>query len=66
MLMKPEDWLDLRFGKTSSRPTIQSVTRWIKRGALPGEKVGGRFFVEYDPGAPNTGSAIADRILKAS
>jgi hypothetical protein len=66
MLMSPQDYLDIRFAKTKRRPTAGSVRRWVESGELPGQKIGGRWFVEYDPQAPHTGSEIADRILKAS
>jgi len=66
MLMTPREWLDTRFGSAKRRPAEGSVRRWLEAGELPGEKIGGRWFVEYDPQAPHTGSEIADRILKAS
>lgn len=64
--MSPSEWLERRFGDARKRPTPSSVRRWLEAGELPGEKIGGRWFVEYDPQAPNTGSEIANKILKAS
>lgn len=66
MLLTPQEWIERRFGDAKKRPDPQSVRRWIDSGALPGEKIGGRYYVEHDPEAPHTGSDIADRILRAS
>jgi len=66
MLLTPSEWLERRFGDAQKRPAPSSVRRWLEAGELAGEKIGGRWFVEYDPQAIHTGSEIADRILKAS
>lgn len=65
MLITPQEWIDRRFGDAQKKPTATSVRRWIENGDLPGEKIGGRWFVEVDSTKITTGNDLADRVLRA-
>ena len=47
MLIKSRQWIDTNFAK-QSRPTIATVTRWIRTNEIDGQIIGGLAFVEHD------------------
>ena len=64
MLVTPREWIARKFGDALIKPHPSSVRRWVEQGDLRGEKIGGRWYVEFDaPGS--TGNALADRVLRA-
>lgn len=61
----PEDYIAQEFAGCSKPPTRQTVRNWIRRKVLPGEKIGGRWFVFVQDKTPaSTGNEELDAILK--
>lgn len=65
MLLTPREWLERKFGDAKKRPAPSSVRRWLEQGEIPGEKIGGRWFVEYHENKHTTGDPVIDEILNA-
>lgn len=61
-----QEWIERRFGDAKKKPHAQSVRRWIDSGAVPGKKIGGRYFVDAELEQQLTGDELVDRVLLAS
>lgn len=61
----PQDYIAREFGECSKPPTPQTIRNLIRRKVLPGEKIGGRWFVFVQDKTPaSTGNEELDAILK--
>ena len=57
-----QPWIEATFAP-GSRPTVQTVIRWIRAGDIPGRKIGHRWYVA--PGKlPRDGDELARQVLK--
>lgn len=51
MLMSVKEYREKEF-TPESRPTMTTITRWIRTGKLEGKRIGGLYFVLIDNAAP--------------
>ncbi len=55
-------WIEATFAP-GSRPTVQTVIRWIRTGDIAGRKIGHRWYVERRR-LPRDGDELARQVLK--
>lgn len=46
-----------------SRPSVNTIKRWIREGELPGKRMGSLYYVLIDQEVHATGSKLADAVL---
>lgn len=60
-----ETWLEQEY-PTPDKPTPSCVRRWIKKGVIRGEKLGGRYFVymNWRPKPPQEDTVVLDFVQR--
>ncbi len=60
-----ETWLEQEY-PTQDKPTASCVRRWIKKGVIRGEKIGGRYFVyiNWRPKPPQEEAVVIDFVQR--
>lgn len=62
-LMRVEEWAEKYF-TPESRPSEITLQRWLRKGTLPGRKVGGSWFVDEHAWLAG-GDDLVKRVLEA-
>ena len=62
-LMSIDEYLNTRYSE-GSRPCRATIIRLIKRGSLPGKKVGKRYYVDIIAEQRSTGNPRADALVR--
>lgn len=62
-LLTPEDFSRKHFGP-DSQPPESTLRRWLKTGALPARKIGGRWYID-EAAFLADGDDLVERVLKA-
>ncbi|WP_020682335.1 DNA-binding protein [Marinobacterium rhizophilum] len=63
-LMKASKYRE-NFFCDGSKPALSTIRRWIDNGDLPGERIGGVYYVNIGQ-LSTTGNPLVDSVLKAS
>ncbi|MGB0662828.1 MAG: DNA-binding protein [Pontibacterium sp.] len=55
-----------KYFEEGSAPSRSTVRRWIDNGELPGEVIGGNYYVNVAKVEQTTGNPLVDQVLLAS
>jgi hypothetical protein len=61
-LMTLKQYRAVRFAR-GSEPSMATLKRWVNAGTLPAKMIGGRWYVEVNREAANSGNALVDKVL---
>ena len=62
-LMLLSEYRETRF-TPGSRPSINTLKRWINDGELPGKRIGGLYYVEVDTESQSIGKPRLEELMR--